>query len=60
MNGIMIAVILSCGIGLIIYLVAINKFTISQLPAVFATIVNLFGLCLVSVLLGFGLASFPK
>lgn len=31
-----------------------------QLPSVFATLVNVFGLTLVSILLGYGLISFPK
>ena len=47
-------------IALVIYLVIIDKFTIGQLPAVFATIINVFGLILISTMLGFGLVSFPK
>lgn len=55
----MLAIIIGA-ILLVIYLIIVNEFTISQLPSVFATIVNAFGLCLVSVMLGFGLVSFPK
>lgn len=56
----MIIAIIIAAILLVIYLIIVGKFTISQLPSVFATIVNVFGLCLISVMLGFGLVSFPK
>lgn len=59
-NGIMMLAILVGAVLLVIYLIIVNQFTISQLPSVFATIVNAFGLCLVSIMLGFGLVSFPK
>lgn len=59
-NAIMILAIVIGAILLVIYLIIIGKFTISQLPSVFATIVNVFGMCLVSIMLGFGLVSFPK
>lgn len=51
----MILAIIVAAIVLVIYLIIVGKFTMSQLPSVFATIVNVFGLCLVSVMLGFGL-----
>lgn len=60
MNGLLIGAILSGATLLIIYLVASNQFTFSQLPNVFAFIVNLFGMCLVCIILGFGFVSFPK
>jgi hypothetical protein len=44
----------------VIYILIAGQFTISQLPSIFATLVNIFGLTLVSVLLGYGLISFPK
>lgn len=44
----------------VIYLIIVNKFTISQLPSIVATVVNIFGMSLISVMLGFGLVSFPK
>lgn len=59
-NAIMILAIIIGAIIFVVYLIIINKFTISQLPSVFATIVNVFGMCLVSIMLGFGLVSFPK
>ena len=59
-NGIMMLMIIVGAIVLVVYLVIIGEFTISQLPSVFATIVNGFGMFLVSVMLGFGLVSFPK
>lgn len=48
--------------GLVVLLVLIfsGKFTASQLPELIPTLVNIFGLTLVSILLGFGLVSFPK
>lgn len=60
MNGIIIGVLCVVAILFVLYLVISSKFTIQQLPGVFATIVNLFGLTLVSILLGYGLISFPK
>ena len=59
-NGIMILAVIIGAVLLVIYLVIVGEFTIVQLPSVFATIVNGFGLTLVSVMLGFGLVSFPK
>jgi hypothetical protein len=56
----MMAAILIAAVLLVIYLIIVGKFTFGQLPSVFATIVNGFGLCLISVMLGFGLVSFPK
>jgi hypothetical protein len=47
-------------IAVVIYMIVVGKFTFSELPGAFATIVNIFGMLLVSVTLGFGLVSFPK
>lgn len=56
----MIGAVVIGAILLTIYLAIVGKFTFSQIPSVFATIINVFGLTLVSVILGFGLVSFPK
>ena len=60
MNGILFGIIFVGALFLIIYLIIAGLFTFSQIPAVIATIVNIFGLTLVSIMLGFGLVSFPK
>jgi hypothetical protein len=60
MNAILIAILCGGAVIVIIYLIIIEKFTLSQIPSVFAMLVNLFGLTLVSILLGFGLVSLPK
>ena len=60
MNAILIGIIFAGAIGLIIFLAVKGLFSFSQLPNIFATIVNIFGLTLVSIMLGFGLVSFPK
>lgn len=59
-NGILIGVICLGAIAIVVYLVVIGSFSAGQLPSVFATLVNAFGLTLVSILLGYGLISFPK
>lgn len=60
MNGILIGILCVGALIIVIYIVFSASFTISQLPTIFATLVNVFGLTLVSVLLGYGLISFPK
>ena len=45
---------------MIIYLLVASSFTFDQLPGVFATLVNVFGLTLVTILMGYGLLSLPK
>jgi len=60
MNGILIGLLCIGAFIIVMYLVFAAKFTIEQLPSIFATLVNIFGLTLVSILLGFGLVSFPK
>jgi hypothetical protein len=54
--GILCAAVLT----VVVYLLVFSEFTMAQLPSVFATLVNIFGLTLVSILLGYGLISFPK
>jgi hypothetical protein len=60
MNGVLIGILCIGALVIVIFLVLTGTFTISQLPSVFATLVNIFGLTLVSILLGYGLISFPK
>jgi len=60
MNGILIGVLCGGALVIVIYLLVAAEFAISQLPDVFATLVNVFGLTLVSIFLGYGLLSFPK
>lgn len=60
MNGILIGGLCGGALLIVIYLLVASEFTIGQLPSVFATLVNVFGLTLVSILLGYGLISFPK
>lgn len=60
MNLLLIAVLCGGAVLLVLYLVLASSFSISQIPNVFATLVNVFGLTLVSILLGYGLMSFPK
>jgi glucan phosphoethanolaminetransferase (alkaline phosphatase superfamily) len=60
MNGILIGMLCVGAILIVIYIIVAASFTISQLPSVFATLVNIVGLTLVSILLGYGLISFPK
>ena len=60
MNGILIGVLVIGAIIIALFMLIKVGFSFSQIPATFATLVNLFGLVLVSIFLGFGLASFPK
>lgn len=60
MNIILIGVILLGATCLLVYLLIIGRFSLGELPSIVATIINIFGLVLVSVTLGFGLISFPK
>lgn len=45
---------------LVIYLAIKGTFSINLLPAIFATIANMFGIVLVIIFLGHGLISIPK
>lgn len=60
MNGILIGILCVGAILIVVYIVVTGTFTISQIPTVFASLVNIFGLTLVSILMGYGLISFPK
>jgi MFS family permease len=60
MNGILIAGLIGGAMVIVLYLVIMQNFSIGQLPEVFATLVNIFGLTLVSIFMGYGLLSFPK
>jgi hypothetical protein len=60
MNGIMIGVLCGGALLIVIYLLVAASFSIEQLPGVFATLVNVFGLTLVTILMGYGLLSLPK
>lgn len=60
MNGILIGLLCVGAVLIVGYIIITASFTPSQLPSVFATLVNAFGLTLVSILLGYGLISFPK
>ena len=59
-NGILIGVLCTGALCIVIYLLVGSNFTMGQLPEVFATLVNVFGLTLVSIFMGYGLISFPK
>jgi hypothetical protein len=60
MNGILIVLLCAGAVLIVVYIVVTATFAIEQLPSVFATLVNIFGLTLVTILLGYGLISFPK
>ena len=60
MNGILVGLLCLGAVIIVVYLLIAGLFTITQLPGVFAFLVNIFGLFLVSVMLGYGLISFPK
>lgn len=54
------AVLVVGAIIIAIIMIFYNGFSFSDIPSTFAILVNIFGLALVSIFLGFGLASFPK
>jgi hypothetical protein len=59
-NALMIGLLVGGAVIIVVFLVASGTFSFSQLPSVFATLANSFGLALVAVFLGYGLVSFPK
>lgn len=59
-NLLMMGIMIGAAIIIVVFLVASGSFSFSQLPSVFATLANTFGLALVAVFLGYGLVSFPK
>lgn len=60
MNAILIGMLCGGAVVIVVYLLVAAEFTFSQLPEVFATLVNVFGLTLVCIFMGYGLLSFPK
>lgn len=59
-NAITIGLLCLAALLIVILLLLASEFSLSQLPSIFATLANIFGLGLVSILLGYGLISFPK
>jgi hypothetical protein len=59
-NAVMLGIMLGGAILIVVLLVTSGGFSFGQLPSVFATLANSFGLLLVAVFLGYGLVSFPK
>lgn len=59
-NLLILGLLIGGAIIVVVFLVASGNFSFSQIPSVFATLANAFGLGLVAVFLGYGLVSFPK
>jgi hypothetical protein len=59
-NAVMVGAMLGGAVLVVVLLVTSGGFSFSQLPSVFATLANSFGLLLVAVFLGYGVVSFPK
>lgn len=60
MNAILIGGLCFGAFVVVLYLTMFQQFTFSQIPSVFAMLVNIFGMLLVTLALGFGLVSLPK
>ncbi len=60
MNFILIGILCFGAIFVVVYLIIFEQFSIGQIPSVFAMLVNVFGMLLVTLSLGFGLVSLPK
>jgi len=60
MNFILIAALCVGASAIVVYLIFFESFSFSQIPSVFAMLVNIFGMLLVTLALGFGLVSLPK
>ena len=60
MNAILIGVLCLGAGAIVVYLIIFQQFEIRQIPSVFAMLVNVFGMLLVTLALGFGLVSLPK
>ena len=60
MNAILIGVLCLGAGAIVVYLIIFQQFEIGQIPSVFAMLVNVFGMLLVTLALGFGLVSLPK
>lgn len=59
-NAVMLGLMIGGAVIVVVFLVASGTFSFAQLPSVFATLANVFGLALVAIFLGYGLVSFPK
>jgi hypothetical protein len=59
-NLLMMGLMVGGAILVVVLLVASGGFSFRQIPSIFATLANTFGLSLVAVFLGYGLVSFPK
>jgi magnesium-transporting ATPase (P-type) len=60
MNALLISALCIGATLIVIYLTIFRQFTLIQLPSVFSMLVNLFGMLLVTLALGFGFVSLPK
>lgn len=60
MNILLIAALCVGAFAIVAYLVFFESFSFNQVPSVFAMLVNVFGMLLVTLALGFGLVSLPK
>lgn len=60
LNGVLIGVLCLGAGAIVVYLIIFQQFSITQIPSVFAMLVNIFGMLLVTLALGFGLVSLPK
>jgi hypothetical protein len=60
MNAILIGALCLGAGAIVVYLIIFQQFKIGQIPSVFAMLVNVFGMLLVTLALGFGLISLPK
>ena len=60
MNAILFGALCFGATAVVVYLTMFQHFSFSQIPSVFAMIVNILGMLLVTLALGFGLVSLPK
>jgi len=60
MNFLLIVALCVGAFAIVVYLVFFESFSFSQIPSVFAMLVNILGMLLVTLSLGFGLVSLPK
>ncbi len=60
MNAILIGALCLGALAVVAYLIMFVQFSFDQIPSVFAMLVNLFGMLLVTLSLGFGFVSLPK
>ncbi len=60
LNAILIGALCLGAGAVVLYLIIFQSFSFSQIPSVFAMLVNVFGMLLVTLSIGFGLVSLPK